>query len=331
MTLRKKLNSGYHMPIIGISTWGTHNTVLKKAIPMALASGYRSFDCADLYDNQDQVGKVLKKAMQDQMVDRADLFIISKLWNTCHRPEYVEASVRKTLEDLQFSYLDLLLMHWPISFQPTFDMRKYPCDERGNLLYDDVDPMTTWKAMEKLVLKGLVRSIGVANFNLRQLRYLYKNSQIIPSVIQVECHPFNKEELLQRYCWKTGIVFCAFNPFATSVPGSQVEDSLMNHEWLLDIAESNCKSVQEVILRWLIQRNCVVMPHAGKWQTMTRNKKSIFTFSLNEREVEVINTLDRSLRVLVPMVNGSPRDEKHPYYPRPDESKKKKVLPGSQT
>ena len=174
------LNTGAAMPLVGLGTAHLYREKGRAALRDALAAGYRHVDCAKVYGNEHLVGEELTSAMTRLGIARDELFIVSKLWNDDHAPEDVAAACRRSLSDLQLDYLDLYLVHWPL------DWRK------GTVLCPGNTPMIEcWRAMEKLVDEGLVRAIGVSNFDESQLRELVDNVDVRlkPAVNQVELHP----------------------------------------------------------------------------------------------------------------------------------------------
>lgn len=155
-----------------------------KAVKDAIDIGYRHIDCAHVYANEKEVGEAIKAKIAEGVVKREDLFITSKLWNTCHKQELVAPAIKKTLEDLGLNYLDLYLIHWPFAYKDGSD--NFPKTPEGLPLLDDsVDYLDTWKAMEAVFEKKLTKNIGVSNFNSEQIDRLLKNSKIKPVTNQV--------------------------------------------------------------------------------------------------------------------------------------------------
>lgn len=154
------------------------------AVKDAIDVGYRHFDCAHVYQNENIIGKALAAKIAEGVVKREDLFIVSKLWNTYHRPALVEPALRRTLENLKLDYLDMYLVHWPHSYQEGDVL--FPINPDTGLSYPGyIDFVDTWKAMEELQRKGLTKSIGVSNFNSHQIDRLLKSASIVPVVNQV--------------------------------------------------------------------------------------------------------------------------------------------------
>lgn len=166
-----KLRTGYTMPAVGLGTWQSKPHEVEAAVVAALQCGYRHIDAAACYGNEDEVGSGITKSG----VPRDQIFITSKLWNTHHEPHHVEEAVNKSLRDLKTDYLDLYLIHWPVSFRYS-TTHIQPVDERTGMIDTiDVPIRDTWAAMEKLVKKGKVRSIGVSNFSRARLEELMKS------------------------------------------------------------------------------------------------------------------------------------------------------------
>lgn len=159
-----KLSSGYSIPAVGLGTWQSKPNEVERAVTVALQNGYHHIDAAAIYGNEEEVGRGIKASG----VPREDIFVTSKIWNTHHRPDMVVKALNKTLKDLQIEYLDLYLIHWPVAFAAGDN--SFPCDpDTDEFLLDDVPLKDTWRAMEKLVKEGKVRSIGVSNFTKEKL------------------------------------------------------------------------------------------------------------------------------------------------------------------
>ena len=201
------------MPMLGLGTWQSKPGEVAAALKVALDLGYRHIDAAEIYENEVEVGEGIRQSG----VAREELFITSKLWSNRHHPEDVEAACRKTLQDLGLQYLDLYLIHWPMAFRRGNDL--FPLDSEGNVLFDEtIEPTEVWLAMEELVSKGLVRSIGVSNFNQTQLEDILKRGTIRPAVNQIERHPYLSMASLTTYCQAEDIVVTAYSPLGS--PGT---------------------------------------------------------------------------------------------------------------
>ena len=194
----------------------------------------------------------------------------SKLWNNKHHPDDVEGACRKTLADLGLDYLDLYLMHFPVAFQRGEVMN--PLKENGDIEFDEtIHPTETWLAMENLVDKGLVRSIGVSNFNSVQIQDIIDKGSIVPAINQVECHPFFSQAKLREFCNKRGIEVTAYSPLVNG------RSKILEDPRLKEIASVHGKSTAQVLIRWHIQRNVIVIPKSVIMTEIEENK-NIFDF-----------------------------------------------------
>ncbi|XP_039382918.1 1,5-anhydro-D-fructose reductase-like isoform X2 [Mauremys reevesii] len=184
---------------------------VQEAVEVALDAGYRHVDCAYFYQNETEIGAAFQKKLGEGRLKRDELYVVSKLWNSFHAPQDVKPAFLKSLTMLNLDYLDLYLMHSPMGF-PNISGELMP-QKDGLLLQSDVDYVDTWRAMEKLVDEGLVKSVGVSNFNISQLERLLSVCRIKPAANQVELHPYLTQPELVEYCKSKGIVLIAYSPF----------------------------------------------------------------------------------------------------------------------
>ncbi|KAK2946300.1 putative Aldo-keto reductase family 1 member A1 [Blattamonas nauphoetae] len=290
-------HNGSSIPSVGLGTYKSEPGQIKIALQNAIQSGYRHFDLAAFYQNESEIGDCFKEIFSEGLVKREDLWITSKLWNSEHRPERVENACRKTLSDLKLDYLDLYLIHWPMSTPP--ELGGIPKDSSGRLVTDSVPIHKTWEAMEELVKKGLVRNIGVCNFVVPLLEDLWNCATIKPMVNQVEMHPFCQLPELVKYCEYRQICLTAFCPIAR--PGSHPQFDVNKSQILLDISKAHNKTPAQVALRWNIQRSRMISV-IPKSVTPSRIKENIDIgdFTLSDDEMRQIETLDRTGRVSNP-------------------------------
>lgn len=304
------LNNGLKMPLVGLGTWKSKTGEVAKAVETAIKAGYRHIDCAAVYGNEVEVGAGIKAGG----VARDQLFITSKLWNTKHHPEDVEGACRATLSDLGLEYLDLYLIHWPTAFQRGDD--KFPKNEDGTLKYDDISPVETYLALEKLVQKGLVKSIGVSNFNSMQISEILEKCSIKPVTNQVESHPYLNQSRLLEFCKERKIYLTAYSPLGSpDRPWAKPDEpKLLDDLKISKMAEKHKKSPAQIVLGWQVQRGVIVIPKSVTPSRIAENA-DIFDFELTEEEMVEMEGFDCNGRVVVPMVDGEPRDASHPHYP----------------
>jgi diketogulonate reductase-like aldo/keto reductase len=236
------------MPVVGFGTLIPDLRDTKEATTTALEVGFRHFDCAERYRNEEAVGDAFRDALSAGTVARQDLFVTTKLWNTNHRPERVRAAFDGSRRRLQVDYVDCYLTHTPYAFAPGDDLD--PRDERGDVVYDPgVTLGETWQALERLVDDGHCRAIGLSNVSLDTLRDIVAGARIMPAVVQVESHPYLPEWELLDYCRDHGIVLLAFAPLGHGMTPNLLEDDVIT-----SIARRLYMSPAQVALAWAAQR-----------------------------------------------------------------------------
>ena len=260
------LNDGVQMPLLGI---GLYNVTENQAetIEAAIANGYRLFDTAKYYNNEREIGQALKSSK----IDRKDYFVVTKLWISDHGYEKTREAFKVSLDKLGLGYIDLYLIHSP----------------SGGKIID------TWKAMTELKNEGLVKSIGVSNFNIHHLEKLRnacdENGYPLPSINQIELHPFLQQEAVVNYCKNLGIELMGFCPLARCVKfGKDVT--------LAEMSKKMGKTEAQVLIRWAIQRQFVTIPKSSNPARIKENS-DVFDFELSEGDMKILNNLEEGMRV----------------------------------
>lgn len=305
MTATIPVGSG-KMPAIGLGLWKIARDDTAEMVRSAIAEGYRHLDSAADYGNEVEVGEGLQAALSDGLVRREDLWITSKLWNTFHRPEHVRAACERTLKDLRLSELDLYLIHFPIALQYVdFDTRyppewiADPAAENPVMAPDAVPLSDTWGAMEELVHAGLVKEIGVCNYNTGLLHDLMAYSQIKPAMLQIESHPYLTQERLLRAAAQYDMAVTAFSPLGAlsylELNMADMGESVLEQAAVKEAAARVDRTPAQVVLRWGIQRGTAVIPKTSRVERLKENQL-LFDFELNEAEMSAISALNRNRR-----------------------------------
>jgi diketogulonate reductase-like aldo/keto reductase len=251
------LNNGSdEIPALGFGTLIPDPIATKDATKAALEVGFRQFDTAERYRNEEQVGEAMRGVFQEGKVKREDVFICSKLWNTNHRPERVRPAFEASLRRLQLDYVDVYCIHTPFAFKPGDEQD--PRDEKGNVIYDGATTLTdTWKALESLVDEGRCKAIGLSDIGLGQLKEVFEIARIKPAVVQVESHPYLPEWDLLDYCKKNGIVLQAF-----AALGHGIQPRVLDDPVITGIAKRVHKTPAQVLLAWALQRGTALLTTA---------------------------------------------------------------------
>jgi len=266
-------------------------------VKYAISIGYRHIDCAAIYQNEDEVGRAIKASISDGTVEREELFIVSKLWNSHHHPDYVSDGLKESLKSLGLDYLDLYLMHSPMAFKENCGLE--PKDENGHVIYSEVDYVDTWLAMENCVNEGLVHSIGVSNFNSHQIQRILNICKIRPVTNQVECHPYFNQKKLIDYCKQQQITITAYSPLGSGDrPWANIsEPNLMENPTLKKMAQAYSKSVAQILIRYQLQRGLIVIPKSVS-ETRIKENMEIENFQLSECDMDTLDSMDCNLRYL---------------------------------
>ena len=254
-----KLNDEVVMPIIALGVWRSHEDT-KQAVLSALKNGYRHIDTAAVYGNEEAVGEAIKESG----ILRKDLFITTKLWNEDIRNRNTREALKTSLEKLGLDYVDLYLIHWPAEGY-----------------------VEAYLEMEELQKEGLIRSIGVSNFRKSHLENLLSKVNVIPSVDQIETNPqFVDEETIQ-YCRNNKIVVEAWSPLGSG--------ACLNNDEIISIADKYHKSAAQIILRWLLQKEVVILPKSVHENRIIENI-NLFDFELSEEDMHLLDQLNQHKR-----------------------------------
>ncbi|XP_025416690.1 alcohol dehydrogenase [NADP(+)]-like [Sipha flava] len=295
-----KFNNGQFYPILGLGTWqasavldDSQQSMIVNAIKNAVEIGYRHFDCAAIYNNEKSVGMAINDKIAEGVITRDEVYITSKLWNNKHRPELVEEALKNTLNDLSLSYVDLYLIHWP--FATSEDPNA--TDSEGRLLGSGISYLDTWKAMERCVQSGLTKSIGVSNFNIRQLKDILEIATIKPVVNQVECHPYLTQNKLMEFCENNNIFLTAYGPLGSpkrSWAGPE-EDAILDEPVVKQVAEKYKKTNAQILIKFQIQRGIIVIPKSSNPKRQKENF-DVWDFELSKEDINSLESLNKNAR-----------------------------------
>jgi len=293
---QRELYTGARIPAIGLGTFGSDHATpdaVADAVRGAYEAGYRHFDCAAVYGNEDRIGRVLRE------LPRESLWVTSKLWNDRH--DRVHDACRQSLADLQLEYLDLYLVHWPF---PNWHPAGCTVESRADNArpYIHADFMKTWREMERLVELGLVHHIGTSNMTIPKLRLVLQDARIKPAVNEMELHPHFQQPRLFSFVRENGIVPVGYCPLGSpnrperdKTAGDTVD---MEDPVIVEIARRHGVHASAVCLKWAVQRGQVPIPMSTKCSHYVANLHAVTSDPLTEEEMARIAGIDRNCRLV---------------------------------
>ncbi|KAI9504320.1 D-xylose reductase [Coemansia spiralis] len=296
------LYNGLKMPTVGLGLWKITRETIADQVYQAIKLGYRLFDGACDYGNEAEAGQGIRRAIDEGLVKRSDLFITSKLWCTYHAREHVKPALKRTLSDLGLDYIDLYLVHFPIALKFVPFEKRYPpgCeDENGNTNTRASIPFQeTWDGMEELYNEGLAKNIGISNMSGAIIYDLLSYAKVKPAVLQIELHPYLVRKQLVDLAHAHGIAVTAYSSFGDASyteMGFKAEDPkfkhLLKHDLISEIAQKHGKSPAQILLRWAVERGCAVIPKSSNSERLSQNL-DLFSFELSAEEMEKISGLN---------------------------------------
>ncbi|MEL0256356.1 MAG: aldo/keto reductase [Pontimonas sp.] len=268
------LNTGDSIPQLGLGVFKVEDDICEQIVLDALEVGYRHIDTAMIYRNEAAVGRAIAKSG----IPRDELFVTTKLWNSDQGADTTADALATSLELLGLDYVDLYLIHWPAPLRDEY--------------------VASWLALEGLHREGLVKAIGVSNFEPEHLERVLEEGTIVPAINQVELHPAFQQRKLRAFQEPRGIITEAWGPLG------QGKYDLAELPGLQDIAESQGKSIQQIVLRWHLQEGVVVFPKTVRKERMIENL-SVFDFELSEAEMEAMAAMDADRRVGTHPMDGN--------------------------
>lgn len=297
---KKKLYTGEEIPCVGMGTFGSDRVSAEEvsgAVAGAIRAGYRLFDCAACYGNEAQIGEVFEAAFKEGVVERKDLFIMSKVWNNMHRD--VETACRKSIADLKCDYLDMYFIHWPF---PNYHAPGCDVDARN----PDSKPFTveefmdTYRQCEELVKKGLIRHIGISNMTIPKMDATLHLMEIKPSAAEIEMHPAFQQRDIQEYLEERDILPIGYMPIGSprrperDIMAEDVADLEMPE--MQAIAKAHGVHPAIVALKWAHQNGQLPIPFSV--HNYVANLKCMTEDPLTEEEMATIATLERGNRLV---------------------------------
>ncbi len=286
------------MPAIGLGTWKATGEEVKKAVKEALNAGFRHIDTAAIYQNEIEIGQALKEVFDEGEIKREDVFITSKLWNDAHGEGEVIPALQESLKRLQLDYLDLYLIHWPVSFVSGVLFPQKPSE----YIPPEKSPIVTaWSQMEQAKSERLARHIGVSNFSVKKLKNLVSQATTKPEVNQVELHPLLQQQALIDYCNREEILITSYSPLGSGDRAPEMkgdnEPNLMALKTIVDIAKKHQISPAQVLISWHLHRDCSVIPKSSSKNHIEANYNA-HQVALDAIDMQNIALLDKNYRFI---------------------------------
>ncbi|HVU48280.1 MAG TPA: aldo/keto reductase [Terracidiphilus sp.] len=300
---QRRLATGAAMPAIGLGTFGSDHAphaAVAEAVKSAAAIGYRHFDCASVYGNEELIGQSFEEIFSHGL-DRGKVWITSKLWNDKHGEDDVIASCEKSLADLRLKYLDLYLIHWP------FPNHHPPhCDVSARnpnaVPYIHENYMRTWRKMEELVDRGLVRHIGTSNMTIPKMKLVLRDARIKPSVNEMELHPHFQQAEFVAYLKENAVEPVAYSPLGSPARPERdrtpEDTSPLEDPTILKIAERMGVHPAAVCVKWAVQRGTTPIPFSTNRRNYLANLRAVAGNPLNEEDMQAIAKIDRNCRLI---------------------------------
>jgi len=301
---KRKLSNGQEIPCMGMGTFGSDRfspEQVSTAVAGAIRCGYRLFDCASVYGNEDLIGKVFEDAMKEGAVKREELFITSKVWNDMHGQGDVLLSCAQTLKDLRLDYLDFYFVHWPF---PNYHAPGCDGDSRNpdSKPFSVEEFMSTWRQMERLVDIGLVRNIGMSSMTIPKLEAVLPLCRIKPTVIEMELHPCFQQPELYDYVVAHGIQPIGFCPIGspTRPDRDMTPDDIADIQVpeLVEIAKAHGVHPAVICLKWAVQRGQIPIPFSIHENEYVSNLESTVRDPLTDAEMAVLKSVDKNCRLI---------------------------------
>jgi alcohol dehydrogenase (NADP+) len=298
------LKSGKNIPSIGMGTFGSDRygpAEVSAAVSGAIRYGYRLFDCASVYGNENLIGKVFEEAFIAKTVEREELFITSKVWNDMHGPGKALESISKTLKDLRLSYLDVYFVHWPF---PNYHAPGCDGDARNpdSVPFSADRFMILWDQMEEIYRKGLARHIGVSNMTIPKLEAVLPRCNIKPEFIEMEQHPSFQQQELFDYYKAQGIAVIGYCPIGSpnrpdrdKSPGDVVDTELPE---VVAVAKAHNIHPALVCIKWAVQRGSIPIPFSVHEKNYQSNLRAVTEDPLTPEEMEILKKAERDCRLV---------------------------------
>lgn len=263
------LANGVRVPCIGFGTWQSEDgDEAYNAVLTALQSGYRHIDTAAAYGNEKSVGAAIRDFCREHNVRREDIFLTTKLWNDDHGYETTKAAIKKSLQLLGVSYIDLYLIHWP---NP---LKFRDCWAQKNA--------ESWQAMEEAYAAGQIKAIGISNFYGRHITELMKTAKVAPMVNQIKLCPGQTQDALVDYCARAGMILEAYSPLGTG--------GIFSNAFMRELAQKYDRSIAQICIRWSLQRSYLPLPKSVTAERIAENTR-VFDFALSDDDCDKIATL----------------------------------------